>query len=128
MPYDPTTAAGQVRLLITDTSDDAEVQLFTDAEIDVFLVLEGAVVFRAAALALETIAVDQALVLKVIRTLDVQTDGAKVADSLMKRARALRDRADDDDPDDDDDFAVAEFADDVFASRERLVKQLAREG
>lgn len=127
MAYDPTTAAGQVRLLITDTSDDAEVQLFTDEEIAVFLVLEGDVVFRAAALALETIAVDQALVLKVIRTLDVQTDGAKVADSLLKRAKALRERADDDEPDDDDDFGVAEFVDDVFAGRERLVKQLARE-
>lgn len=126
MPYDPTTDAGQVRLLITDTSDDPSVRLFDDAEIDTFLLLEGANVFSAAALALETVAVNEALVLKVIRTLDVQTDGAKVADSLLKRAGLLRTRALDDIDDAADDFAVAEFADPVFGSRERLWRQADR--
>lgn len=126
MPYDVTTPAGQVRLLITDTSDDPTVQLFADDEIDAFLGLEDSSVFRAAALALETIASDQVLVLKVIRTLDVQTDGAKVSDALLKRAAVLRARADDDADTAEDDFAVAEFADPVFGSRERLLKQYDR--
>lgn len=126
MPYDPNTDAGRVRLLVTDTSDDTSVQLFTDDEIATFLLLEGSSVFRAAALALETVAVNEALVLKVIRTLDVQTDGAKVADSLMKRAALLRARAADDIDDAADDFAVAEFADPVFGSRERFWRQADR--
>ena len=126
MPYDPSTDAGRVRLLITDTSDDPAVQLFADDEIDTFLLLEGSNVFRAAALALETVAVNEALVLKVIRTLDVQTDGAKVADSLMKRAAGLRTRALDDVEDAADDFAIAEFADPVFGSRERFWRQVDR--
>lgn len=126
MPYDVNTPAGQVRLLITDTSDDLDVQLFTDDEIDAFLLMEGSNVFRGAALALETVAVDQALVLKVIRTLDVQTDGAKVAESLLKRAVMLRARADDDADTAEDDFAVAEFADPVFGARERFWRQVDR--
>lgn len=126
MAYDPNTDAGRVRLLVTDTSDDEDVRLFTNDEIDTFLALEGSNVFRAAALALETVAVDQALVLKVIRTLDVQTDGAKVADSLLKRAEKLRARADDDAADATDDFAVAEFADPVFGQRERFWRQVDR--
>lgn len=126
MPYDPTTDAGRVRLLITDTSDDEDVRLFADDEIDTFLLLEGSNVFRAAALALETVAVNEALVLKVIRTLDVQTDGAKVAESLLKRAALLRTRALDDIEDAADDFAVAEFADPVFGRRERFWRQVDR--
>lgn len=126
MPYDPSTDPGRVRLLITDTSDDPSVQLFVDDEIGTFLTLEAGNVFRAAALALETVAVDQALVLKVIRTLDVQTDGAKVSDALLKRAVMLRARADDDIEDAADDFAVAEFADPVFAQRDRFWRQVDR--
>lgn len=130
MPVDYTTAAGQVRLLITDIHIDADAnpdQIFADAQITAFLAIEGSSVHRAAAMALETIAVDQALVLKVIRTLDVQTDGAKVADSLLKRAAALRAQADAaDEAADDDDFAIAEFADDVFGYRDRLSRQILR--
>ena len=129
MPIDYETAAGQVRLLITDihVDDDANPdQIFADAQITAFLAIEGASVLRAAAMALETIAVDQALVLKVIRTLDVTTDGAKVADSLMKRAAALRAQADDDEAEDDD-FAIAEFADPVFGYRDRLTRQILRD-
>jgi hypothetical protein len=125
MPIDYTTAAGQVRLLIADTDENE--QVLDDNQIDGFLSLEGDNVFRAAALALETIAVDQALVLKVIRTLDVQTDGAKVSTELRARAKDLRARADDDADSADDDFAIAEFADPVFGYRDRLTRQLLRE-
>lgn len=129
MALDYTTAAHQVRLLITDPyedSDGSDDQILTDAQVEAFLSLEGANVFRAAALALETIATDQVLVLKVIRTLDVQTDGAKVAAELRARAKDLRSRADDDAASLDDDFAVAEFADPVFGYRDRLNRQILR--
>lgn len=124
MAIDYTTAAGQVRLLIPDTDDSG--YIFEAEQISAFLVLEGDNVFRAAALALETIASDQVLVLKVMRTLDVQTDGAKASDALLKRAAGLRARADDDPDDVDDDFAVAEFADPVFGYRQRMHRQFLR--
>ncbi len=128
MATDYTTPAGQVRLLITaGESNDLDAEIFTEPQIEAFLALEKANVFRAAALALETIAVDQVLVLKVIRTLDVQTDGAAVAKALMARAVMLRERSDDEPDTADDDFAVAEFADPVFGYRQRIDRQILRE-
>ncbi len=94
MAYDPATPAGYVRLLLSDIKDEPD-QIFTDAEIDAFLAREGGPL-RAAAQALDTIADNEALTSKVIRTQDLTTDGAKVADSLRARAKALRDQAEDD--------------------------------
>lgn len=94
MPYDFTTPGGQVRLLLNDTREAAPV--FSDAEVDAFLTLEGGSVKRAAAQALDVIADDEALTSKVIRTQDLSTDGAKVAESLRKRAVSLRAQAGDD--------------------------------
>lgn len=88
--YVLTEDRGKVRLLIPDNKPDAWV--FADIEIDGFLAMETGVK-RAAALALETIASDQVLVLKVIKILDLTTDGAKVSDALLKRAEKLRDQA-----------------------------------
>lgn len=87
----------RVRLLINDPDSN----VFTAVEIDDFLALTGNVVKRAAALAIDTIADNEALVSKVIRDGDLATDGPKVADSLRKRAAALRaeaaaDKADED--------------------------------
>lgn len=129
MPNDPSTPAGYVRLLITDTQvDDTATMIFTDAEIQAFLTYNVSQPYRAAAVALETIATDQALVLKVIKVLDLETDGAKTSDALLKRAAILRAQADDDPGTADDDFAVAEFADPVFGRRERIFKGLETEG
>ena len=124
MAIDYTTPAGRVRLLAADTDETDPV--LTNDQVDAFLAIEGDNIQRAAALALETIAVDQALVLKVIKTLDVSTDGAKVADTLLKRAAVLRAQADQVDEDADDDFAVAEFADPVFGYRDRMRRQILR--
>lgn len=54
-------------------------------------------VFRAAADALEAIAVSETLVGKKIRTQDLSTDGPAVSDSLRKTAAVFRKRADDED-------------------------------
>lgn len=86
---DPTTDIGRVRLLATDL--DEVTPLFDDAQIQAFLAMTGARVKRAAAMALDTIAVSEVLISKVIRTQDLQTDGAKVAAELRARAKALRD-------------------------------------
>lgn len=93
MPYDPTSTIGQVRLLINDVAD---APTFTDTEITAFLgLVVGGSVLRAAALALDTIATNEALVSKVIRTQDLATDGAKLSAELRARAAALRTQADD---------------------------------
>jgi len=80
----------QVRLLITDS--DPEHYIFTNVEIDNFLIMEDNNIKLASATALDTIATNEALVLKVIKLLDLQTDGAKLAETLMKRAEKLREQ------------------------------------
>jgi hypothetical protein len=98
---DPTTDIGRVRLLATDINEADP--LLEDAQIEAFLDLESGNVKRAAALAIETIATSEALISKVLTTSDgLTTDGAKLHDSLLKRAKALRDQADEEagDPDD----------------------------
>lgn len=100
--YDTTTDVGMVRLLLNDV--DEATAVFEDAEIQAFLTLEGGNVKRSAAQAIDTNADDQALASKVLRTQDLTTDGAKLADSLRKRAAELRRQADDEDDASDDGF------------------------
>jgi hypothetical protein len=96
----PASDIGQVRLLATDLNEVDP--LFTDQQISAFLAMEGRVK-RAAALALETIAVSEVLIGKKIRTGDgLATDGPAVAKELRERAKALRDQADVEDGDPDD--------------------------
>lgn len=92
--YDVTTPVGKVRLLL---SDIAAPWVFTDAEITAFLEMEGDSVKRAAAQAIDTNATNQALASKVLRSQDVQTDGAKLADAMRAHADRLRAQADVDD-------------------------------
>lgn len=89
--YDPTTPAGRVRMLISDI-DEAN-PVFADPEIDAFLFMEVGNVRMAAAQALDTIASNEVMVSKVIRTLDLQTDGSKVSADLRARAATLREQA-----------------------------------
>lgn len=89
--YDVGTPAGLVRMLLNDV---AAPFIFDDDEIAAFLTLEHDNVKRAAAQAIDTNADNQALALKVLRTEDLTTDGAKVADALRARAAALRKQAD----------------------------------
>lgn len=91
-PIDLSTDVGKVRTLIPDKNPVWFA--FQDEEIEVFLDLESDSIKEATALALETIASDIAMVDKVIETLDLKTDGAKTAESLLKRAALLREQAD----------------------------------
>lgn len=94
MAIDYTSPVGQVRLLITDVSESADDQLFTDPQLQAFLAMAGDSVNRAAAKALRTIAASEVLVSKVIRTQDVSTDGAKVSAELRALAAELQAEAD----------------------------------
>jgi len=115
--YDPTTSLGQVRLLISDT--DATAAIFEDAEITAFLTLESSNVYLAAAQALDTISVSEALTLKVIKLMDLSTDGAAVARELRARAISLRQQTSGVDAACD----WAEVAHDTFSTRELILKR-----
>ena len=118
--YDLSTDVGKIRLLIPDTVSTSAV--FSDEEVTALLLLESSSVRRAAALALETISVNETLTLKVIKLLDVQTDGAKVLDALLKRAALLRQQAAADDADAGyAGFEIAEVIVDDFAWREQVM-------
>lgn len=100
-PADFTSPAGQVRLLIPDTAqDENDEYIFTDGQIAAFLSIYKDNIKRAAAQALDVLATDTALLLKVVRTDDLQVDGVKVAAELRARAKSLREDADADDYED----------------------------
>lgn len=119
--YDPGTDAGKVRLLIADT--DRTDPVFDDNQITAFLDLADDDVRLAAAYALDVIANNMAMVLKVIKTLDLSTDGAATAKSLRDGAQILRDQVESDG----DTWAIAEFADPPFGYQERMFKQTLRD-
>lgn len=114
--YDVGTTVGKIRLLIFDR-DEAD-YIFTDAELNQFYTLEGDSVFCAAALALESMASNEAYVQKRIKILDITTDGPAVAKSLLERAKVLREKA----AEADWDIDWAEMAVSDFAYREMLEK------
>jgi hypothetical protein len=103
--------------------------IFDDDEIESFIEDEGDW-RRATALALETIAADEALVQKVMQTQEgLRTDGAKTADALLKRAAMLRDQAVDAEAVDEGGmFDVAEMVTGPFSYRERIHNEALRHG
>ena len=126
--YDITTSAGKVRALIPDRNMSQ--YMFDDAEIAYFLVAEGNVVKKATALALETMASDEAYVQKVLKLLDLTTNGAATAAALMERARLLRAQADKEEADSTTvaEFDWAEWVVNDFSGIERIDKEALRDG
>ncbi len=100
-PPDYATALGQVRLLIPDTEelqDPADTEphahyIFSDAQVQAFLSMSNNSIKRAAAEAKMVLAASETLIGKVIRTDDLQTDGAKLGAELRAQARELRAQA-----------------------------------
>lgn len=123
--YDLATNVGKVRRTIPDR--DESNPIFSNEEIESFLDDEADNVKRATAFAIETIATDQTLVLKVITLQNLSTDGARVADALLKRARMLRDNADYDEQADGGGFDYAEQINNAFGERELIIKSIERE-
>ena len=102
---DYTSPIGQVRVLIPDLRKLEDLRdlrnepryLFTDDEILAFLAVNNGNVKRSAADACDAIGMDKALQLLVLKTDDKQTDGAKLLDAIVKRAKTLREQAKEDD-------------------------------
>lgn len=125
--YNLATDVGKIRLLIMDNTLDT--YLFEDGEIAAFLAFESDNVKRAAALALETMASNEAYVLKRITLLDLTTDGPAVAKALRDRAADLRAQADrDEQADGGGAFDIAEWVVDDFSARQRLRNERLRNG
>lgn len=103
-PPDFSTRVGQIRSLIPDTeqvdysAEGKPEYMFSDAHLEaLYAIAQGddpARLYRAAASALRALAVSEGLIQKVIKTEDLQTDGAKLASALLAGARALEERAD----------------------------------
>jgi hypothetical protein len=123
-PPDFGTDRGKVRALLPDveqvdfSGEGVPEYLFSDSHIDALLATARgrtggrARIYRAAALGLRAIAVSEALIAKVIKTEDLQTDGAKLATALMGGAKGLDDQADKDEEAEDEwsyGFQVVDF-------------------
>jgi hypothetical protein len=117
-PPDYASDIGKVRALIPDVeqvdfNDDGTAgYLFSDAHLGALLATfasRGSAVLRAAAAAMRALAVSEGLIQKVVRTEDLQTDGAKLAAALLKAAKDLDDRADDEEDDEGYAMAIVDF-------------------
>lgn len=117
-PPDYSTVIGQIRLLIPDVdqlgdpanSSATASYIFDDSQIQAFASLYSNNVKRAAAQAKLVLATSEALISKVIRTDDLQTDGAKLGAELRAQAVELNRQADQDDFSDSyDAFEIIDF-------------------
>lgn len=123
---DPNTNIGLVRLRIFDR--DSTNPIFDDETIEsVFNNIERQSIKRTAAFMLETIATQQVLILKVMKNLQLQTDGAAVGRELRMQADKLRDQAEIEDTFNGDAFDWAEQVFDVFSERERIINEILRD-
>jgi hypothetical protein len=124
--YDVSSDVGKVRMLIPDRDYDSK--FFEDEEIEAFLGLEESNIREATALALETMASDQAMVLKVIRLMDLTTDGQKTSQALLERAKLLREQAlEEEMAEEGGAFDIAEWVVDDFSYRNRLWNEMLRD-
>jgi hypothetical protein len=122
---DYTTNLGKVRAIIRDV--DSTKAIFSDEELQPFLDICNDTVLLAAAMALDTMATRQALVLKVQQTLELKLDGAKVAEALREHADRLRKQYEDLMLEDEAGFDIAQVLDTDFAVNEYLLKKLVAE-
>jgi len=87
--YDPSTDIGKVRMQIADT--DMSRKIMDDEDIQGFLDLSGGSPILGAAKALEAIAVNEVLCLKVVNLMGaIVTDSASAAKQLLAQAKTLR--------------------------------------
>lgn len=90
-----------VRSLIPDTDQvfgpNDDEYLFDDTQIGNFLIAGGGNILRAAALACMAVGSSEAIISKIIRTQDLQTNGAQLQDSFTNKAKVLFARADTED-------------------------------
>lgn len=120
---DFSTSTNKVRLLIGDI--DVTDKIFNNSAIDAFIAMAlDNNIKRAAAQALLVIAVNEVLVQKRIKLLDLSTDGPAEATALQALAKELIRQADEEEVDGAFDFA--EMVDTPFQYDEFVVKDRLR--
>jgi len=88
----------KMRVLIPDNEPIYDGNyMFDDTDLETYLDAAGGNALRAAGYAIMAIATSEALISKVIKTQDLSTNGATVAEALRKNAERLFDRADKED-------------------------------
>lgn len=87
LPYDPTTALGLTRLLVSDT--DVLNVTFSDAELNALLKQRSNVPELAAAQALRSLASDAVRIAVTFKTDSTNTDTTKIAGELRSQADML---------------------------------------
>lgn len=102
---------------------DYKYTLLSDSQINTYMSLVSSNVRLAAAMALDAIATNQALLLKVISVFDLRTDGAAVARALRAQAQALRDAVR---TDDSAAFDIAEWVVNDFSLRQVIRNDIIR--
>lgn len=123
--YNISTSVGKVRMLISDVDENRPArQIFQDDEIGAFLDLNSANVLLSAAMALSTIAANEVMIQKKMKTLDTQTDGPAVAAELRALAKQLREQAMN--PPGGEGFDIAEMVYDAATYEERVWNQVLR--
>jgi len=124
--YDPTTDVGKVRLRISDTQVSRPV--LDDEDIEAYLDMASDSVPLAAAMALETIAINEILCLKVVNLMGaVVTDAASAAKQLLALAKSLREEHMTNATADSPGFVSIEMADDFLQRREKYAKTVEEE-
>lgn len=124
--YDPTTDVGKVRLRISDTEMTRAV--LDNEDIEAYLDMAGNSIPLAAAMALETIAVNEILCLKVVNLMGaVVTDAASAAKQLKALAQTLREEHAANATADAPGFVSIEMADDFLQRREKYYKAVEEE-
>jgi hypothetical protein len=102
-PYDPATLVGKVRVTTGDviygaiTAGEAQYEMFSDADIEAFLVTAEDSVLRAAGFGFMSLAGRASLDSKTIKDYDLSIDLKSLADSLRKQAAEFFKQADDKD-------------------------------
>lgn len=124
--YDSTTDVGKVRLRISDTQMTRPV--FDDEDIEAFLSMASDSVPLAAAMACETIALNELLCLKVVNLMGaVVTDAASAAKQLNSLAKNLREEHNTNATSTNPGFVSIEMADDFLQRREKYGKTVEEE-
>jgi len=124
---DRSTPVGKTRVLITGESVEAT-SVFQDEDLEVFLDISENIVLEAAALGLERIAADQALLFRKIKVGSIEVDGPALAASFLAMAARYRVTAASGPGGADADIQIADWVNDDSTWREAVIKDYMRYG
>lgn len=126
-PFDPSTPLGQVRLLAADFDIPAN-PVFQDETYAALLNLNNQSIRYAAAQAIDVMALNEVIVLKVIKMLDLNTDGSKVQAAMKVMSDELRRQENEGAGDWTGFFDYTEMVTNSQTARQRVINEWLRTG